>query len=414
MLRALLSPFRSLANSVGILIRQLAKITSASLRGDWEGAGGHARILYLSTHEDLLKALVALQRRLPFWRKPAHDIDRILIVKLDRIGDMVTTMPVLDALNELFPRARLDIVGHPVPLSMLDGDPRIAEAIPYRSWLYHPLPLLPPGPKSWLLILKLLFRRYPLVVYLRGSVPMLVLGLTSRLAATRYVWAEPTIERYMKAVRSVCGPVGDFEPRLHVNPEYAEFAKKLVRGSEDETGPCVTIHAAASSAVKAWPAERFAALADELQGRFGCRVHFLGSPSDRPVMEKIRGLSRRAHAYHWSLRLPQSAAVIAESDVFVGNDSGLSHIAAAVSTPAVVLWGPANLSMARPKATDENCIILYHDLPCRDACVEFRCHNPNPFECLMRTQVQDVVDAVERLLQDRVKRPLAVLDLANA
>ena len=62
-----------------------------------------------------------------------------------------------------------------VPLALLEGDERIHERIPYKSWLYHPLPILPPGLGKWLLVLRLLFRRYPLVVYLRGSFPFLLL-----------------------------------------------------------------------------------------------------------------------------------------------------------------------------------------------------------------------------------------------
>jgi heptosyltransferase-2/heptosyltransferase-3 len=387
-----------LVKLIWIILHQLSRIVAALVRKDTETAWEHARGLGISLHEDLLNTLVAVQERVPLWRKPNADIDRILIVKLDRIGDMVTTTPVFDALRDLYPKARLDVVGHPVPLSLLDGDERIGERIHYRSWMYHPLPVIPPGPKAWLLLFRLLFRRYPLVVYLRGSIPFLLLGLSSRLAATKYVLAEPVIDRYMKAVRKVCGPVGDFPPRLHVSPENAESARRLLHGSNGHAGLCVTIHAAASSPTKMWPPERFARLADDLHRMFGAHVHFLGSPADRPVMERIGGLAETPHSYHWSLRLPQSVAMIAGSDLFIGNDSGLAHIAAAVGIRAVVLWGPANLPMARPKAPPEECVILYHELSCRETCLEFRCQNPIPMECLMRTQAEDVVEAATAFL----------------
>jgi ADP-heptose:LPS heptosyltransferase len=366
--------------------------------------------LYLSLHEDLLGAVVAVQQLVPGWRQPTRDLDRILIVKLDRIGDMVTTTPVFDALRELYPEARLDIVGHPLALSLLEGDDRIGERFEYSSWLYQPMWVSLPGWRSWRLILRLMRRRYPLVVYLRGSVPFLLVGLTSRLAATKYIVAEPVIDRYLKAIRKVCGPVRDFPPRLVVRPDHTALARRLLDGD----GPAVAIHASASSPVKMWPPLRFAALADQLNDRFDARVHFLGGPADRAILETIGRHATREHAYHWSLRLPQSVAVIAESDVFIGNDSGLAHIAAAVGTRAVVLWGPANLPMARPKASPDECLILYHVLPCRDHCVEFRCHNPVPLECLDRTGVEDVVGAVARLLgkeeAGRTALPLAPVE----
>src|SRR5438105_11242137 len=142
---------RSLLKLCWLVLRETALTAYALLRADFPLAGIHFRILATSIHEDLLQFLAALQRRLPFLRLPDPRIDRILIVKLDRIGDMVTTTPVFDALRELFPRASLDIVGHPVPLSLLEGDERIRERMPYRSWLYHPSLILPGGLRErWL------------------------------------------------------------------------------------------------------------------------------------------------------------------------------------------------------------------------------------------------------------------------
>jgi len=360
----------------------------------------------VTLHDDLLLLIAAVQRRLPFWPKPGRQTRRILIVKLDRIGDMVATTPVFDALRDRFPDARLDIVGHPAALALLDGDPRIGERIVFRSWLYHPDRVFPPRWGEWFVPFKLLCRRYPLVVYLRGSFPFLVLGATSRLAATKFIVAEPVIERYTKALEAVLGPIMHADPRLHVDAAAARFADGLLIATDHGPGPRVAIHAAASAATKVWPPERYAALADELAERFAANVHFLAGQSEREGLQAIARLARHAHSYHCTLRLPQTVAVIAASDLFIGNDSGLSHIAAAVGTRLVVLWGPANLSMARPKASPANCTILYHDIPCRNECLEFRCHNPVALECLTRTQVADVVAAAEHLLNGRA-RPTA-------
>ncbi len=347
----------------------------------------------------------AVQSAVRLWPVPGPGVDRILIVKLDRIGDMVTTTPVFDALRARFPQARLDIVGHPSALALLDGDPRIGERFVYRSWLYHPAGLFPPRLREWLLVFKLLRRRYPLVVYLRGSYPFLLLGATSRMATIKFVVAEPVIDRYLRAVEELIGPVPYVAPRLHVDPAAARFAADLLAAADRRPGPRVVIHAAASAATKVWPAERFAALADHLADRFGANVVFLAGPGEQAGLDAIARRARHAHAYHCTLRLPQVVAVIAAGDLFVGNDSGLSHIAAAVGTRLVVLWGPANLSMARPKAGPADCTILYHDLPCRDRCREFQCHNPEPLECLMRTQVADVVEAAGRLRGGRGRPP---------
>jgi ADP-heptose:LPS heptosyltransferase len=359
---------------------------------------------------DLLSLIVGSQRLLPLWPKPKADIDRILIVKLDRIGDMVTTTPVFDALRDLFPTARLDVVGHPAPLSLLEGDERIGERIPYKSWLYHPLPVLPPGPAAWLLVLRLLWRRYPLVVYLRGSFPFLFLGLTSRMLGTKFLVGQPVIERYLKPLRTLFGPLPQAEPRLQINADAADIARELLGKNDGTLGPRVVIHAAASAATKMWPAERFAELADQLFQRHGARVHFLGSADDRAGLSRISRLAVHAHRFHCTLRLAEVAAVLAECDLFIGNDSGLAHMAAAVKTPIVVLWGPANLSMARPKAAANKCTILYHEVSCRAGCPEVRCVNPIRLECLMRIQTADVLEAAAQHLESgrALPSPLAM------
>src|SRR5205823_12547344 len=98
----------------------------------------------------------------------------------------------------------------------------------------------------------------------------------------------------------------------------------------------------------------FAALADALVTLLNAEVHFIGSADDRAAMNRIDELSERAHVFHIGLPLPHVVAAISICDLFIGNDSGLSHIAAAVGTPMIVLWGPVNLSMARP-ARESQC-----------------------------------------------------------
>ena len=390
--------FRSAAKLVAVLARKAFETARALARGDREAAAMQGRALMLALLDDASQALVRAQRLA--FRRPLRpeEVDRILIVKLDRIGDMVTTLPAFDALLALYPGAKIDVVGHPLPLELLTGDERINERIGYRSWLYHPLRPCPPGVRTFALVARLLYRRYPLVVCLRGSFSFLPLAFTSRFAATKFVEGEPVVQRYLRAIEAVVGPVKDGYPRLTVESHERGWARQFLAALGD-MGPRVTIHATASGGAKIWPAERFAAVADALHGRLGATICFLGGSADELVLRRIEQLARHHHAYRTDLKLRQSVALIGECDLFIGNDSGLAHAAAAVETPAVVIWGAPNLSMARPMAPPGACTVLYHDVPCRSACREFRCHNPNAFECLTRTGVDDVVQAAEKLLE---------------
>jgi ADP-heptose:LPS heptosyltransferase len=390
---------RSATKLSSIVIANLWAAVRSATRGDLRTAKEYLRTAGLFLHDDLVQIIVSVQSRFPWRRHLPSKIDRILIVKLDRIGDMVNITPVLDVLRERFPGARLEIVGHPVPLSLFDGDDRIDGAKAYRSALYHALPLRPPGPRSWWLLLKLLQRRYPLVLYLRGSFLFLPLALTSRLAATKFVENEHVLDRYFKPLERLLGPIPRSQPRLHIDVEAAHAARNLLVEDGWRRRPAIAIHPAASAPSKMWPAERFGELADRLQTECGAQVHFVGSPADQATLEAIAEHSQCSHAYHSSLKLPDVVALIAECDLFVGNDSGLSHIAAAVGTKLIVIWGPAVLSTARPAAPAGRMEILHHDLPCRATCPEICCNSASHLECLMRTEVADVMAAARYLLQ---------------
>jgi ADP-heptose:LPS heptosyltransferase len=211
------------------------------------------------------------------------------------------------------------------------------------------------------------------------------------------------VNRYLKALEPLLGAVERRPPRLHIDPSAGERAGHLLNGGES-AGPRIVIHASASAATKVWPSERFAALADQLAFHHAARVHFLGSAEDRPCLEQISRLAQSSHSFHCALPLQEVVAMIAACDLFIGNDSGLSHIAAAVETPLIVLWGPANLNMARPEAPPERCAVLYHELPCREGCPEATCSNPSPYECLLRTEVEDVLAAVRGQLEPGLSR----------
>ena len=384
-----------------LVVLGTGRIIRLYLGGDRRRAVEEARLVAIVIHDDFVQLAAALQRLLRFRPSPDPNIDRILIVKLDRIGDMVCTTPVFDALKASFPKARLDVVGHPVPLRLLTGDERIGERIPYASSLYHE----PTGGAAETgrlsVVLRILRRRYPLVVYLRGSFPFLLLGTTSHLAAAKFVKGEPVITRYLKPVEQMVGPISHRQPRLHVDPDARHLVERLLAVSGKAVEPRIAIHAVAGAVTKMWPIERYAAVADELHQSYHASIHFFGSPGDRPVLEKIAGLCKYSHSYHYALGLDQVVAAFSVCDVFIGNDSGLAHVAAGVGTPIVVPWGSVNLEMAQPTAPAGRRMILYRDVPCRATCPETHCVNEQALECLTRITVGDVVDAARQVLARR-------------
>jgi lipopolysaccharide heptosyltransferase II len=382
--------WRSICGLVQALARELGAAAACALTGRPGESAEHVRFALLALHDDL--ATLAAARWYGVALPSSDRVDKILIVKLDRIGDMVNTTPMFELLSKRYPGARLDIVGHPTVLTLLEADPRVGKRIPYTSVLYHGGALRLPGVAAWRLVRTLCKTSYPIVVYLRGSFPFLALAARGRFLAAKFVEGEPVIRRYLKALDADTEhgsllPV----PSLHVS--VASRARVLAKYPGWAAGPSVVIHAMSAAAGKQWPLERFARIADEIAVRAQARVLFLATPAEREKIARIQALCKRQHDFETEFQIPEVVCAIAHADVFVGNDSGLAHIAAGVQTREVIVWGAANLEMARPAARSGFCTVLYRDVTCRARCPEIRCIGPVHLKCLLDIVESEVVAA---------------------
>ena len=381
-------PLRSFFGLLKFIAREIGLAAYCMLRGKRDDSREHIRFALQGLHEDLASFAGRRVHGKPL--PPPPMISKILVVKLDRVGDMVNTTPVFDFLRQKYPDATLDIVGHPAVLTLLEDDPRIAERFPYKSALYHTAAMRLPGLAAWKLIRKLRKKQYPLIIYLRGSFPFLLLATRSHFLPSKFVEGEPVIRRYLKPLGAPCASNDPLPiPSLYVSD--ASRQSVLDKYPNLANGPSVIIHAVSAAEGKQWPLERFARIADEIAAKTSAFVLFLATPSEGNRLIKIQALCQRLHRFETGFRLPEVVAAIALADVFIGNDSGLAHIAAAVQTREVVIWGAANLKMARPVAAAEHCSVLYHEVSCRAACPEVRCVSKNHLQCLLEIHEVDVV-----------------------
>jgi heptosyltransferase II len=390
---------------VRALTRELGSAIRCLLAGRASEGAEHVRFALQAAHDDLVTLVVSRGHGTPL--PSANQVTRILIVKLDRIGDMVNTTPVFDVLRDRYPNVQLDVVGHPAVLTLLDGDPRVAKRFPYTCCLYHGGPVRPPGLAAWRLVRELWSARYPLVVYLRGSFPFLLLGLRSRIVASKFVEGEPVIRRYLKPLNAAGDP-GDPLPIPSLHVSSASRALVLSKYPAWGGGPSVVIHAVSAAEGKQWPLERFARVADEISARGEARILFLAAPAERGIVARLQALCKRPHDFETGFGLREVVAAIAHADLFIGNDSGLAHIAAGVQTPEVVVWGAANLDMARPVTPPGNCTVLYRDVACRAGCPEIRCVGPERLKCLVDITAGEVIAAALGYLRAKLDPQLKV------
>lgn len=262
----------------------------------------------------------------------------ILFVTATRIGDAVLSTGLVSYLIDRFPRARLTIAVGPLAAPLFEAMPALERLIVVEKqrWASH-----------WLsLYTAVASRRWDLVVDLRGSALAWLLRSRERRVAAKSDNGEHRV-RQLGRLFDLDPPPG---PRLWTTPEHDRKAAELLPAGS----PVLAIGPAANWRGKQWRAERFAELARRLTGPggviAGARVAVLAAGHERlqaqSLVEAIPGdrlvdLVGRAD-------LLTAAAVLRRCALFIGNDTGLMHIAAAVGAPTLGLFGPSPIEKYAP------------------------------------------------------------------
>ena len=341
-------------------------------------------------------------------------VKNILIIKLRYIGDVLLATPVLRVLREQFPDARLTMVVNRGTEEILKWNPDVNEIIAVER----------SSPTAHMRFLRdLRRRRFDCVIDLTDGDRSAILtwatgapvrigvneehrwrGLLYTIVTKRPAGAVHRLEQDLESLRALGLDPKPLTPVLKTSPQEDREADRLlaevggeVNGSASR-GPLVMLQPGARYWFKAWPAERFAALADRLLETYGCRVLIGGESRERALAETVRVQARSAPAVvagRTSLR--QHAALLKRCALFVGNDNGPMHMAAAVGTPVVALFGPSNPSEWGPRGGLVE--VLYKGLDCR------RCFHPTcdrgEQSCMKQISVDEVFAAAQRLLDSK-------------
>ena len=176
-------------------------------------------------------------------------------------------------------------------------------------------------------------------------------------------------ETYLKILAPIGVPLATREVRLVPRERDLAAVAPLVGGLKskiENRKSKILLHPGSRSAHRVWPAERFAAVCDRLQDERPVQIFLLGGPAEQALVQEIRAHAK-THLIALERPLPvgEFAALAAQFDVFLCHDSGPMHVAAAVGTSVVALFGSQNATIWRPNG--ENHTVLQTPLPC--ACI---------------------------------------------
>lgn len=334
-------------------------------------------------------------------------MNRILIVRLGSLGDIVHTLPAAAALERAWPTTRIDWL----------VDARHRELVDLVTIVDTAIELGTPTPSGWIDVTRRLrARAYDLAVDFQGLLKSAILARASgaRRVAGFSVWhlrertarplysetAEPdeglhVVWKNLALVSSLTG--NEARGRLEFPLERrGSHALSMVRAASGGA-PFALINPGAAWPNKRWPAVRFGELAAILYERFGLAPFVLWGPGERSLAQAVVDASGGAARVAPETSISDLVELARAASLTVSGDTGPIHLAAAVGTPIVGLYGPTSHLRNGPWSAADRCITRF------DACA---CHHKR--RCTARTRcldditVDEVVRAVERRLQSSV------------
>jgi predicted lipopolysaccharide heptosyltransferase III len=340
------------------------------------------------------------------WSK----VRRVLVVRLRSIGDTVLATPSLHALRRFLPGARVDVLLEDWVAPLLEGLPDVDRVVTVRRR----------SKSSRLQVARQLrAEAYDVVYNLHGGSTAALLtratGARHRVGYADYRYASlhnhaappssklwgrektHSVEQQLALLGWTGVPVTDRPAtRLAVTPEAAaRVAQKLNDAGLADDQPFALIHPAAAFDTKTWAAENFARVVEHLASR-GIASVAVAAPDESSVVEAVRSNTHASLVGFTNLSLPELTALAARASLFVGNDSGVAHIVAAVAVAQVVVFGSSNVAHWRPWSSAP-AEVVREEMPCAP-CPGYTCAEFDAPECIRRVSVERVTAAVERVL----------------
>ncbi len=282
------------------------------------------------------------------------DYKNILIVRTDRIGDVVLTGPTIKALREAYPNAKISILVAPATRDLVDGNMRLDEVlIDDRRGEHKDL-------MGFLKLIKMIRQKkfdcvFVLHTKKRTNLTCFLAGIPIRIGYKNNTFGF-LLTRPIKDVRhrgekheaqyclDVLSEVGitseDLDIGLPVKEDALQWVDRFfVENNITESDQLIAIHVGASDPSKQWPENRFSELIDSLVNRYKAKMIMVGSLDlEDPAKRIILSVTGKVIDLTGRTTVGQLAAILMRSNMLISNDSGPVHVAAGVGTPVVSIF----------------------------------------------------------------------------
>ena len=293
-------------------------------------------------------------------------IQRILLIRLSSIGDVLLASPVAEKLRQHFPKAHITWVVETKSKDVIEGNPFVDEVLVWsrKSWNEHAR-----QKNEYLQLIRLNYNFFQsiralkadLVINMqddfRSAVLAHISGAKYRICPANFrktnrwltnLLVDNTVDKHsMLKYVSLLSPLGIDVKDAHMTMPFTskdiDYANSLLSEHGLQPKQFVILNPSTSSTKKIWPSNCYAALADLLIEKCNTPVVFLGADSDRALVADITcKMKHKAYNFAGKTTLKQLGALVQKAKLFISGDTGPLHITAAVGTPTVSLFGPTN------------------------------------------------------------------------
>ncbi len=336
--------------------------------------------------------------------------NNILIRGTNWIGDAVMTLPAIAAIRKTFPEARITILVKPWVADIFRLCPDIDEIMLFQS----------PGPHEglagkWQIARDIRKKQFDAAILLQNAIEAAIIAflagipvragynsdgrgllLTHSVQRTKALREVHQTDYYLEMVKALgCRPAGR-EAVLTLGKDDELLAGELLAGYglQDSRLLVGMAPGATYGPAKKWFPERFSSVADKLVDGFSAQIILFGSSEDNDTAATVQA---RAKYPMFDLTgktgLKEAMALMARCRLFISNDSGLMHVAAALGVPTIAIFGSTNPATTSPPGRHN--IIIHKNVAC-SPCLKTDC--PTDFRCMDLIGVDDVYEAAVRML----------------
>lgn len=340
-------------------------------------------------------------------------IREILVIRTAYIGDVVMTVPILKPLKERFPDSRLSFLTSAKAKDVLENNPYVDDVITYDPFWFYP------SKKSGYIefIRGFKKRSFDLVIEARGDIRellFLVWPLKSKFKLSYdvggggyllthivpYKGLKHKIEYHLDIVKHLGCETENFDWGVHLTENEKDKVKDIIRKNGIKY-PFISVHPGGRLPLKRWAPERYAALCDNLIKEYDISLVLLSAWAEMGIVDAIiKNMKYKPLTLVGKLNLRELSGILAESSLFICNDSAPLHIASAMKTPTVAIFGPSKSRETGPYGNIHR--VVEKDFPCRYSCDENGCKHRVYNECMAAITTDDVFNAIKDIMKTRI------------